>query len=176
MFVAQHLDFTSFPNSTEPRRRADKKTPADYGFTQIRTREGCTVLREGRTWEIALRLLSWTGDHLVVCFADTARNGGTYTRRSLCDSSVNPTVSSARFNPADLFPPAPFIARAADHPPRPLARSAPGRSYPPAQKVGYAALCSRPHPTPCRLKPWSRQSPSESSVDQPHSIRRGPFS
>jgi|SRR5579859_4284373 len=81
--VALHLDLTSFPNSTGPRRKIGALTPADYGFTRISRREGWTVLSEqDGGWIIGVRLLSTDASGALICFLDEARNGGTYRDQS----------------------------------------------------------------------------------------------
>jgi hypothetical protein len=77
--VARTLDLTSFDNSTGPRRRAGARTPADYGFINADTIGSLAVLSpKDRNWELTVELISRSGDDVVICFGDNARDGGSY--------------------------------------------------------------------------------------------------
>jgi hypothetical protein len=77
--VARNLDLTSFANSVGPRRRPGARLPAEYGFTQVDGDDSLAVLSErDRSWELSVELISRDGDNVVICFGDTARNGGSY--------------------------------------------------------------------------------------------------
>ena len=77
--VARTLDLTTFDNSTSPRRKAGHRTPADYGFTIVDGDRSLALLSpKDRTWELSVELISQSGDEVIICFGDNARDGGTY--------------------------------------------------------------------------------------------------
>jgi hypothetical protein len=84
LFIAQHLDVLSFPNSIGPRRRPEARTLMDYGFTQFKPKPGGVESEEdGGGWYFAVELATDMGDTKVLCITDEAANGGTYHARYL---------------------------------------------------------------------------------------------
>jgi hypothetical protein len=77
--IGARLDLTSFANSTGPRRQPNNKTPADYGFTEVSVADGwASFVAPALGWRLGVKVLKrWPGRTLV-CFADEARNGGSY--------------------------------------------------------------------------------------------------
>lgn len=80
--ILLRLDLTSFPNSTGPARAAGLKHPRDWSFTEVGTADGVATLERSGDWAISLRIIRWTPEGVIVCFADRARNGGSYAVQS----------------------------------------------------------------------------------------------
>lgn len=78
--VLVHLDLTSFPNSTGPRRQAALYSPADYGLSKVETfDDGWTQVSEPRGgWFMSALLLAGSPKAATICFTDTGGNGASY--------------------------------------------------------------------------------------------------
>ena len=69
--VIAHLDLTSFPNSTGPRREPGKRSLADYGFTDVEMIPGGAKLyRPDRGWVMTIRVLETHGSSIRICLRD----------------------------------------------------------------------------------------------------------
>ena len=69
--VIEHLDLTSFRNSTSPRREPDRRSFADYGFTIVeQTEDGANLYRAEGGWMTSFRLLGSDPTTLRICFGD----------------------------------------------------------------------------------------------------------
>lgn len=83
-FVFEHLDLSSFRNSTGPRRRPGQRLFRDLGIhpDQVSDTEAASTQDE---WLYAVRILGkhdYNSDgttELLICFSDVARNGGSYS-------------------------------------------------------------------------------------------------
>ncbi len=79
-FVFQHLDLTTFPNSTGPRRKAGQRLFADLSIKPTRTSEMEAVSEDG-DWTYSIKVLArrdFNGDgvqEVVICFSDVAGQG-----------------------------------------------------------------------------------------------------
>lgn len=86
-FVFTHLDLTTFRNSTGDRRNPGDRFFSDLGIRPTQTSDSVAT-NDGEEWRYTVRVLArrdFNGDGLdevAVCFADQARNGGTYDARS----------------------------------------------------------------------------------------------
>jgi hypothetical protein len=85
-FVFTHLDLTTFRNSTGSQRNPGDRFFSDLGIRPTQASDSVTT-HEGE-WRYSVRVLArrdFNGDGLddvAICFADQARNGGTYDARS----------------------------------------------------------------------------------------------
>jgi hypothetical protein len=82
-FVFEHLDLTSFRNSTGPRRRPGQRFYKDLDVhpDQVSETEAASTLGDWLYSVIVLRTYDYSGDgrpEVLVCFSDIARNGGSY--------------------------------------------------------------------------------------------------
>ena len=69
--VIAHLDLSSFPNSTGPRRSPGKRSFADYGFTEVElTSEGATLYRPDHSWMMWFSILTTGPSTIRICFGD----------------------------------------------------------------------------------------------------------
>ncbi len=83
-FVFEHLDLTTFRNSTGPRRRPGDRFFQDLGIhpDQVSDTDAASTQDD---WLYSVRILEtrdYTGDgtpEVLICFSDKARNGGTYS-------------------------------------------------------------------------------------------------
>jgi hypothetical protein len=79
-FVFQHLDLTTFRNSTGPRRRSGQRFFVDLGIKPTRASETEAVSESG-DWTYSIKVLArrdFNGDgvqEVAICFADTASQG-----------------------------------------------------------------------------------------------------
>ncbi|PZT95264.1 MAG: hypothetical protein DI624_14015 [Brevundimonas sp.] len=76
------LDLNSFRNSIGPSRTDGLKRPSNLGFGRVVNRDDGVALERPGDWIIGLRIIRWTPEGFIVCFADTALNGGSYNARS----------------------------------------------------------------------------------------------
>ena len=82
-FVFEHLDLTSFRNSTGPRRRAGQRFFKDLNVhpDQVSETEAASTQGEWLYSVKVLRTYDYNGDgtvEVLVCFSDIAQNGGSY--------------------------------------------------------------------------------------------------
>ncbi len=85
-FVFEHLDLSSFRNSTGPRRRAGQRFFKDLGVrpSQVSATEAST---DGE-WRFSVRILGKRDynkdgvEEVLICFSDVAQQGGSYLTRS----------------------------------------------------------------------------------------------
>ena len=83
-FVFEHLDLTSFRNSTGPRRRPGQRFFKDLNVHPDRVSETEAASTQGE-WLYSVRILrtyDYSGDgrtEVLVCFSDVAQNGGSYS-------------------------------------------------------------------------------------------------
>jgi hypothetical protein len=82
-FVFEHLDLTSFGNSTGPRRRAGQVFLTDLGVHPDKASDTEAAATQG-DWLYSVRILrkhDYDGDgtpEVLICFFDMAQNGGSY--------------------------------------------------------------------------------------------------
>ena len=82
-FVFEHLDISSFRNSTGPRRGPGQRLFADLGVQLTRVTETQATSDDGG-WAYVVRILGKDDynkdgvDEVLICFHDIARDGGSY--------------------------------------------------------------------------------------------------
>jgi hypothetical protein len=77
--IGARLDLGSFANSTGPRRQPGRKTPYDYGFSQVSIADGwASFVSPTLGWRLGVRVLKKEPGRTLVCFVDEAKNGGSY--------------------------------------------------------------------------------------------------
>ncbi len=85
-FVFEHLDLSSFRNSTGPRRRAGQRFFKDLGIhpSQVSATEATT---DGE-WRYSVRILGKRDynrdgvEEVLICFSDVSQGGGSYLTKS----------------------------------------------------------------------------------------------
>lgn len=84
--VGRNLDLTSFPNSTGPRHEPGKRTPEEYELTKIAgSGTLVTFAKPDGSWQMSLEILGSRPGHVLACFRDQARNGGSYNVQQALD-------------------------------------------------------------------------------------------
>ncbi len=91
--ILRHLDLNSFPNSTSPRRKPTRHTPADYGLMKVESfDDGWAQASEPDDgWHMAVFVLSAKANTRTICFTDAGGGGATY--RATQALSVTPEAS-----------------------------------------------------------------------------------
>lgn len=79
LFVAQHLDVLSFPNSIYPRRRPGAKMLVDYGFAHFKLIPGgVESVEDDGQWLFSVKIVNDDGNRKVLCIVDQAMDRGSY--------------------------------------------------------------------------------------------------
>jgi len=79
LYVAQHLDVLSFPNSIHPRKRPGAKMLVDYGFNHFKLlKGGVESVEDDGQWFFSVKVVNDDGSRKVLCIVDQAMNGGSY--------------------------------------------------------------------------------------------------
>ena len=79
-FVFQHLDLTTFRNSTGPRRQEGQRLFADLGIKATRTSD-TEAVSESDDWTYSIKVIARRDfnrdgvQEVAICFTDTARQG-----------------------------------------------------------------------------------------------------
>jgi hypothetical protein len=82
-FVFEHLDISSFRNSTGPRRRTGQRTSKDLGVRPNRVSD-VEAASDDNEWLYSVRILGRAdynkdgAQEVLICFQDMARDGGSY--------------------------------------------------------------------------------------------------